>query len=139
MVDAGRIRLKISSPEKVMVDKEVLSVLVPSKEGPLLVLPRRAPYISSLDVGIIEINRTNGEKQLFFAEAGMVEVKDNVCTVLTEDAQEVTASKRSDYAAFLIDYKTQLKEAKTDAERELLNNHIKYIETLLSAVDKIHK
>ncbi len=139
MENEGIIKLKIASPEKVIVDKGVLSVLIPAAEGPLLVLPRRAPYISSLKVGVIEINRLNSEKQIFFSEAGMVEVKDNVCTILTENAVEVTKANRAEYASHLIEYKKQLQIAKSDSEKELLRNRIKYVDSLLHSIDKMHK
>ncbi len=137
MENEGIIKLKISSPEKVIVDKGVRSVLVPATQGPLLVMHGRAPYISSLDVGVIEINRMNGEKQIIFAEAGMVEVKNNVCTILTEHAVEISKEQRVDYASNLLAYKAELKEAKSDSEKELISNHIQYIEALLRAFDKL--
>ncbi len=137
MPSEGRIKLKIASPEKVIVDKEVRSVLIPATNGPLLVLPRRAPYISSLEVGVIEIRRFNDETQMLFAEAGMVEIKDNVCTVLTESAIEVSKDNTTDYAGQLVDYKKQLKDANTKSEKDLLNNRILYMEMLIKAVAKL--
>lgn len=137
MFNDGTIRLKVAAPERVVISEDVASVLVPASSGPLLVLPRRAPLISSLKVGVLEVNRKGGAKKVFAVEGGMVEVKDGACVVLTEGALEITAASRMDYAHNLVEYRKKLKEAKTESERHLLNNHIKYLKMFIRTADNL--
>lgn len=134
MVDNGLIKLKIISPEKVILEKSVGSVTVPAISGPLHVLPRRAPYISSLDVGVAVVN-ADGARKVFFVEGGVVEIKNDTCVVLTNSALQLDPKTRPTIAHGLLSYKKDLKLAKTMVARDMINTRIRYAEMLLNAID----
>ena len=57
------LKLKIVSPEKVVYQGDVESVLVPGTKGSFEILNDHAPIISSLSEGKVEYSTTEGKKQ----------------------------------------------------------------------------
>lgn len=68
------LRLKIVSPEKIVYQGDVESVLVPGTKGSFEILNDHAPIISSLSEGTVEYSTKEGKKQ-FNIHGGFVEVK----------------------------------------------------------------
>lgn len=77
------LRLKIVSPEKVIFQGEVESVLVPGTLGSFEILNDHAPIISSLEVGKVEY-ATQGIKHQMDIRGGFVEVKKNEVSLCVE-------------------------------------------------------
>ena len=77
------LKLKIVSPEKVVYQGDVESVLVPGTKGSLEILNDHAPIISSLSEGKVEYSTTEGKKQ-FNIHGGFVEVKKNEVSLCVE-------------------------------------------------------
>jgi len=71
---ANQIKLKIATPEKVILDEVVESVLVPTTEGEVGILPGHVPLVSSLSSGDI-VAIQNGEQIPMAVVGGFVEVK----------------------------------------------------------------
>lgn len=73
------LKLKIVSPEKIVFQGEVESVLVPGTLGSFEILNDHAPIISSLEIGKVEYTTKEG-KQVMNIQGGFVECKKNeVC------------------------------------------------------------
>ena len=80
------LTLKIVSPEKVVFDGEVESVLVPGTLGSFEILNDHAPIISSLEKGKVEYTTQEGKMELGIL-GGFVVVKKNevsLCVEVTE-------------------------------------------------------
>ena len=77
------LQLKIISPEKMVFNGEVESVLVPGTLGSFEILTDHAPIISSLEKGIVEFSTKEGKKQLE-VNGGFVEVKKNEVSLCVE-------------------------------------------------------
>lgn len=77
------LRLKIISPEKIVFQGEVESVLVPGTLGSFEILNDHAPIISSLEVGKVEYTTREGKQQLNI-QGGFVEVKKNEVSLCIE-------------------------------------------------------
>ena len=77
------LQLKIISPEKMVFNGEVESVLVPGTLGSFEILTDHAPIISSLEKGIVEFTTKEGKKQLE-VNGGFVEVKKNEVSLCVE-------------------------------------------------------
>ncbi len=77
------LKLKIVSPEKVVFQGEVESVLVPGTLGSFEILNDHAPIISSLEVGKVEYTTPEG-KQTMDIQGGFVEVKKNDVSLCVE-------------------------------------------------------
>ncbi|MDD6379169.1 MAG: ATP synthase F1 subunit epsilon [Prevotella sp.] len=77
------LRLKIVSPEKIVYQGDVESVLVPGTKGSFEILNDHAPIISSLSEGTVEYSTKEGKKQ-FNIHGGFVEVKKNEVSLCVE-------------------------------------------------------
>jgi F-type H+-transporting ATPase subunit epsilon len=87
MADAlkGRVRCIVVTPERAVMDETAELVILPMSDGELGVLPGRAPLIGRLGAGELRLKSGSGVKR-FFVEAGFVQVRSNVITVLTANA-----------------------------------------------------
>ena len=77
------LKLKIVSPEKIVFDGEVESVLVPRTLGSFEILNDHAPIISSLEIGKVEYTTKEG-KQVMNIQGGFVECKKNEVSLCVE-------------------------------------------------------
>ncbi len=77
-----KISLTVISPEKILYTGEADSLRIPGIDGSFGVLPNHAPLISELDIGLMEVNKSN-EKIQMVIEGGFVEIKSNLVSVLT--------------------------------------------------------
>lgn len=77
------LQLKIVSPEKVVFQGEVVSVLVPGTLGSFEILNEHAPIISSLEEGKVEYTTLEG-KNVMNIRGGFVECKKNEVSLCVE-------------------------------------------------------
>ena len=80
-------QLSIVTPEKVIFDGEVVSLLVPGMEGYLGVLSNHAPLITALKPGRMEFHDDQDKIQIFSVSGGFVEVSGNKATLLADTAE----------------------------------------------------
>ena len=78
------LKLKIVSPEKVEFNGEVQSVFVPGTSGHFEILVDHAPIISSLEKGVVDYVKADGEKVSLGISGGFVEVQKNNVSVCIE-------------------------------------------------------
>ncbi|MCR4772924.1 MAG: ATP synthase F1 subunit epsilon [Prevotella sp.] len=78
------LKLRIVSPEKVIFDGNVESLVVPGTSGRFEILNNHAPIISSLEKGNVEYNKEGGERQVLQVLGGFVEVKKNDVCICVE-------------------------------------------------------
>ena len=83
---ADRLRLRVYTPERTLVDREVREVTAQGALGQIGVLPDHAALVTALDPGILSY-RENGTVVRLSLGAGFAEVRDNVMTVLAESGE----------------------------------------------------
>lgn len=90
---AKQLKLKIVTPEKLVLEELVESVTLPTMEGEITILPEHVPIIAGLKSGDI-VAIANGEHVPYAVVGGFVEVKkeDGITTVavLADFAEHVT-------------------------------------------------
>ena len=138
MANNGLISVKIASPEKAVFKGNVVSVVIPAKAGRVELIPRRAPMIAMLSVGVVQVEE-GSSKRAFFIEGGIVEIKDDNCIILTNSVMELRKGGRNrmEIAALLTEYKKDLKGARNKIEKRIMRDHIKYAEMILDTMDKM--
>ncbi len=87
MPDKKRIKFEIATPERVVLKEEIFQVTIPTEEGEITVLPKHSPLVSILKPGILEIRKTDGEKEIMSVSGGFVEVLLNKIVVLADTAE----------------------------------------------------
>jgi F-type H+-transporting ATPase subunit epsilon len=84
--------VRVVSPEQVLWRGEATTLIARSVEGGLGILPRHAPLLAALDVGVVTVRPVDGEEILLVADGGFLSVsptgEDGVThvTVLAESA-----------------------------------------------------
>jgi len=81
-----KLKLKIITPQNILVDEEVDAVFSKSIEGEFGILPDHVPYMTDLDVGVTEY-RTENKKEFVSTMEGVLQVKDNTVTILSDTAE----------------------------------------------------
>lgn len=77
------LRLRIVSPEKIIFNGEVDSVLVPGELGEFEILNNHAPIISTLSEGRV-VYKIGEESKLCHVLGGFVEVQKNEVSICVE-------------------------------------------------------
>lgn len=83
----GRVRCIVVTPERAVLDETAELVILPMYDGEFGVLHGCAPVIGRLGAGELRL-KSNGNVKRYFVEAGFVQVRSNVITVLTSKAEE---------------------------------------------------
>jgi F-type H+-transporting ATPase subunit epsilon len=82
-------KLSAVTPEKIVFEQDVISIVAPGALGYLGVLTDHAPLITPLIAGKLEVKDSSGKESVFFISGGFLEVSGNVATILA-DAIETT-------------------------------------------------
>lgn len=81
------IAFKIYIPEKLILDKKVHRVILPSDGKTLTVIKDRAPTLMIVDMGVVQILDENDRIiEEYFVSGGAADIKDDTCSLLTEAA-----------------------------------------------------
>lgn len=81
---ATALKLRVVTPARTVVDKEVRSVTFESSEGRYTVLPRHAPAMLATEPGLTKIVDTEGKTEEIMISDGFAEVRDNVLSLICE-------------------------------------------------------
>ena len=97
----GKFDLTIISAESKIFEGEVENVLVPGMIGDFLVLSNHAPCISSIRPGFLEFAEGTSKKQRYFVSGGIIEVINNMVSVLVDSAIEGDKLIREDISVLI--------------------------------------
>jgi len=95
-LESTSINLEIVSPDRKVYSGEVKSVSAPGIEGGFQVLSNHAPYVTTLGIGKVKIESTDGSEIIFAISGGIFEVSKNKATILAESIEsqeEINADK----------------------------------------------
>jgi len=83
----GRLRLRVVTPTRTVVDADVDEVTLPGALGALGILPGHAPLLASLRIGELSYRAANRERWLAL-QWGFAEVAADEVTVLADVAEQ---------------------------------------------------
>ena len=81
------LTLEVVTPERIMLQEEANSIIVPATEGSLGLLPNHAPIITGLQPGIIKY-RQNADLRVIAIGGGFMEVSHNKVSILANSAEK---------------------------------------------------
>jgi F-type H+-transporting ATPase subunit epsilon len=84
---ANTFTLQVVTPERVVLEREIVSLVVPAYEGYLGVMARHAPLVAELQIGAITTTDPNGQRDVLAVTGGILSVSNNVATVLADRAE----------------------------------------------------
>lgn len=76
----------VVTPEQQVLDTKIQQAIVPAHDGKVGLLTDRAPLLTKLGLGPLRLDLPDGSKRLFYIEGGVAQMKDNVLTILTQQA-----------------------------------------------------
>jgi len=122
------IKLKITTPERVVLEKEFQSISLPTEKGEITVLPDHISLLTSLVPGEVQAKDKGGEV-LMAVSGGFVEFHDNEMNILADTAEraEEIDLERAEQA------RKRAEEAKQEASKNL--DETQYA-TVLSRIEK---
>ena len=87
MAEAGnQLRVRLVTPDRVLIDEAADAVELPSKSGYLEVLYGHAPLLAELGVGEVKLHGGSAGDQSYFVVWGFVEVLPDRVTILAQNA-----------------------------------------------------
>ncbi len=85
------LTVSVISPEKVLFEGEVESVIAPAYDGEVGILPNHAPMVTLLGKGTLRLG-AGGRAGRFSIAGGFLQVADNQVRLVTEHAQVIESS-----------------------------------------------
>jgi F-type H+-transporting ATPase subunit epsilon len=86
MAEGGVLQFEIATPERQLVETEILEAQIPCLDGFIGVLPGHAPLASELRPGVLTYT-TSSETKVLAIYGGFVEVQPDRVRVLADDAE----------------------------------------------------
>ena len=83
------LKLEVITPERVALQDESTSVIVPGVDGELGIWPNHAPILAGLKPGVISYKTASGTEKLVVS-GGFVEVANNTISVIAPAAEKST-------------------------------------------------
>lgn len=116
---AETFRFELVSPERLLISEDVEEVIVPGSEGDFMVLPRHAPFISTLRPGILRVPGLSGDRNQVYVRGGLAEVGPDRLTILAEQAIPISQVDQNLIAQEIKNAQEDLADAQDeDAKRQ---------------------
>ena len=109
----NKFELTIISAESKVFEGKVENILVPGMVGDFLVLANHAPCISSIRPGFLEFSDGANKNQKYFVSGGIVEVTNNMVSVLVDLAIEGDKVGKEDISALISEIDDKLSDGDT--------------------------
>jgi F-type H+-transporting ATPase subunit epsilon len=82
----NQLRVRLVTPDRILIDEGADAVELPSKSGYMQVLYGHAPLLAELGVGEVRLHGGSGGDQIYFVVWGFVEVLPDRVTILAQNA-----------------------------------------------------
>lgn len=84
----GQIKVRLVTPDRILVDQDAAAVEIPGKNGYFEVLYGHAPLLSEVGAGEVRLHGGEAGDQRYTVARGFVEVLPERVTILAETAQK---------------------------------------------------
>lgn len=109
------MHLRIVTPVRPIVDAEVSELVAPGSEGELGVLPQHVTFLGNLKPGVVSFVE-GGQRRRVLISGGYAEVRDDVVTLLADDAQMPEEVDAQQAQADIASIQAELARGTDDAE-----------------------
>tara|TARA_B100002003_G_scaffold234965_1_gene249436 strand:+ start:486 stop:905 length:420 start_codon:yes stop_codon:yes gene_type:complete len=129
------LQFELVSPEEKLVSEPVKLAVVPGEEGELGIGAHHASLVASLKPGVVALYKENEkEPRKIFIAGGFVDVNGTQCTVLAEEATDLSRLDKAAIEKSIIDLEEDLKMAAERADQIRIEAKLKMAKAKLSAV-----
>ncbi len=131
------LQFELVSPEERLVSELVKMAVIPGSDGELGIGPNHASYVVSLATGVVILHTPDTRKpRKIFISGGFADITGEKCTVLAEEAVNVTDLKVADLKAEIENLRHDIKLAGDDIDRRRFEKKIIHAEAKLQAVKR---
>ena len=130
---AQTIAFDLVSPDRLLVSTEAEMVVVPGTEGDFGAMAGHQPMISALRPGVVAVHNGGSIGDRYFVRGGFVEVTNERCTILAEEAIPVADLDRAAIEQRIKDAEEDLADAVNDEERHRGDDELRTLNVLLAA------
>lgn len=128
-----KLAFALVSPERELFQGQVDQVVVPGADGEFGVLPRHAPFMSTIKPGALRILNDGTERRVF-VNGGFADVTPDGLTVLAEDAVDLADVDGAGVEQDLKNAREDLDTAKDDVRRDAAQMKLQRLEALRAAL-----
>ncbi len=115
--EQNRLKVRVVTPEHILVDTDATTVTLPGQAGVLAVLPGAAPLLTAIGAGELVVGGGSGGDKKYIVARGFAEVLPDRVTVLVEYAETPEKVDKSAAERQLQDGQRQVQEAGQDPDR----------------------
>lgn len=113
------IKFQLVTLDGIKYDEEVYEVILPTLEGYIGVLPGHMPLVSVASAGVISVRKNASDPddfmESFASNGGVIEISDNVLSVLVDEADHADDINEQEAQAAL----ERARKLKTEAKDEI--------------------
>ena len=131
---AETFRFELVSPERLLVSEAVASVTAPGAEGEFTVLPRHAPFMTTLKPGVLTVRVDKGPERRIVVFGGFAEVNPDGCIILAEEAVPVETLDPDAVAREIRDAEEDVADAETEEARFRAQTQLDHLRALQQAL-----
>jgi F-type H+-transporting ATPase subunit epsilon len=84
---ANTFTVQIATPEHVVLEREIVSLVAPAYDGYLGVKANHAPLAAELQIGELALTDPDGTQEVLAVSGGFLAVSGNVATILADAAE----------------------------------------------------
>lgn len=81
------LHVKLVTPERLLLETEVMEVILPIADGEVTILPEHVPYIGAIKAGEALLKTAEGKTEAVVISGGFVEFDNDVLTILADTAE----------------------------------------------------
>ena len=133
---ADLVQFELVSPERLLLSQQVEMVVVPGSEGDFGVMAGHSPLIATVRPGVIAVFEGGRVTNRIFIAGGFAEVNGSRCTVLAEEAVDVSKLDAAAVEQEVRDLGEDVEDAKDDVERAHTAERLAVARAKLDAVSK---
>ncbi|MCG3152705.1 MAG: ATP synthase epsilon chain [bacterium] len=128
--------LEVVTPEGASIAEQVTSVVAPGVDGYVGIMANHRPFMTVLQVGILEWELESGTREVAAVTNGFMEVSENRCTVLCDTAERRAAIDVARAQAALDRAKERLASAQPGVDVEALREALERAQNRLRAAQR---
>lgn len=120
----GTFTFELVSPERKLISGPAKMVVIPGEEGDFGVLPGHSALVATIRPGVVEITMDGEATQRIFIAGGFADVSPSNCTVLAEEAVNVSDLNKSDLEQTIRNLTEDLTLTKDELERARISRKL---------------
>ena len=130
-----QIIFELVSPERILLSQEVEMVVVPGEDGDFGVLAGHAPLLSTVRPGVIDVYESETISDRIFVAGAFAEVTAKRCTVLAEEAVNLSEVDKAVVAERIADNERSINNLNPGEDSSAFEADLAVAQALMEVLD----